>query len=333
MKILFVGDVMLGRLVNRALRNRPPEYPWGDTLPVFKGADLRVCNLECVISDRGVPWSMTPKPFHFRADSRNVKVLKAAGIDALSLANNHILDFEYEAMFDTIEALDSAGIRHAGAGGDIREASRPAVFPVNEKKVGLFAFTDNEPSWKAREKRPGVFHLGVDADSVEAGGFFEKIRETARGVDVLIVSAHWGPNWGRSPVKGHPPFARALVDAGADIVFGHSCHVFQGVELYEGGVIIYGAGDFIDDYAVDEIERNDESFIYVVDANAGGAEGGGGIRSVHLYPTVIDDFHASLAKGDRALSISKKMQRLCLEFNTPSSWNAGKGRLEISLKI
>ena len=163
MKILFVGDVMLGRLVNRALRNRPPEYPWGDTLPVFKGADLRVCNLECVISDRGVPWSLTPKPFHFRADSRNVKVLKAAGIDALSLANNHILDFEYEAMFDTLKTLDAASIHHAGAGPNAEGASRPAVFSVKGRvTVGLVAFTDNEPSWRARKRRPGVFYCPVD---------------------------------------------------------------------------------------------------------------------------------------------------------------------------
>src|SRR5512143_1036996 len=98
MKLLFVGDVMLGRLVNDMLKDEPPEYPWGDTLRVFREADFRAANLECVMSDVGEPWSATYKVFHFRTDSKNVEVLKKARIDFVSLANNHTLDFGYEAM-------------------------------------------------------------------------------------------------------------------------------------------------------------------------------------------------------------------------------------------
>ncbi|HXG49726.1 MAG TPA: CapA family protein, partial [Methylomirabilota bacterium] len=90
-KLLFVGDVMLGRLVNDLLKHEPPEYPWGNTLPLFRQADWRCCNLECAISDRGSPWSETPKVFHFRSAAKNIAVLKAARIDAVSLANNHSL--------------------------------------------------------------------------------------------------------------------------------------------------------------------------------------------------------------------------------------------------
>lgn len=94
MKFLFAGDVMLGRMVNAVLQEESAAYPWGNTLPVFRDASARICNLECVISDRGSPWSVTPKVFHFRSDARNVGVLKTAGIDTVSLANNHTLDFE-----------------------------------------------------------------------------------------------------------------------------------------------------------------------------------------------------------------------------------------------
>src|SRR5947209_2091141 len=147
LKLLFVGDVMLGRLVNRTLKHMLPEYPWGDTPSLFYEADTRICNLECAITDWGAPWSAYPKAFHFRSDAKNVAVLKAAQIDAVSLANNHILDFEYEGLFHTLNILTASGIHYAGAGRDIREASEPAIWDVKGKVLGLIALTDNEPGW------------------------------------------------------------------------------------------------------------------------------------------------------------------------------------------
>src|SRR5437899_510711 len=125
MQLLFVGDVMLGRLVNDTLRKMPTDYPWGDTLSVFHRADIRLCNLECVLSDRGTPWSASPKVFHFRSDAKNVETLTVACIDAVSLANNHALDFGYEALVDMLNSLRAAGIQSAGAGTMLSEAWEP----------------------------------------------------------------------------------------------------------------------------------------------------------------------------------------------------------------
>src|SRR5260370_39803200 len=111
MRILLAGDVMLGRLVNQVLKGEGPAYPLGDTLPLFRSSDFRICNLECVLSDRGQPWSAIPKVFHFRSDSKNVAVLRAAGIDMVSIANNHVLDYENDALFDMLSALETAGIQ------------------------------------------------------------------------------------------------------------------------------------------------------------------------------------------------------------------------------
>ena len=112
---------MLGRLVNEVLRREPPESPWGDTLPLFQQADWRMCNLECVLSDRGSPWDETPKAFHFRSDARNVAVLQAARINAVSLANNHSLDYGYDAMLECLHVLDQAGTQRAGAGRNLAD--------------------------------------------------------------------------------------------------------------------------------------------------------------------------------------------------------------------
>lgn len=316
MRLLFVGDVMLGRLVNEHLRLVPPEYPWGNTLPLFRDADLRFCNLECAISDRGKPWSATPKVFHFRSDARNVEVLKRAGIDAVSLANNHVLDFGEKALRDTLDLLDRDGIGRAGAGRNLAEAESPAVLRVEDRSVAFFAFTDNEPGWSAGKARPGVFHLPVDLEDAGAKRFFDRIREAKRLAERVIVSAHWGPNRGYEAPEEHVAFAHALVDAGADVVFGHSAHVFRGVEIHRGRPILYSAGDFVDDYAVSAVERNDESFVFVVDLHAG--------RPVKIlfYPTVIGDMQANLAESGRADTIFRKMQELCAPFRRPIARSA-----------
>src|SRR5437773_5894351 len=178
MNFLFVGDVMLGRLVNAALKEKSPAYPWGDTLSLFHHADVRICNLECVISDWGTPWSATPKVFHFRSDAKNIGILKAAHIDAVSLANNHSLDFEYEGLFHTLSNLDAAGIHHAGAGTTIIEASGPAIWEMRGKKLGLIAFTDNEPGWEATEERPGILYVPVELKDERAVKLLELVSKT-----------------------------------------------------------------------------------------------------------------------------------------------------------
>lgn len=323
MKLLFVGDVMLGRLVNRELSRRPPGYPWGDTLSRFKGADARIANLECVISDKGRPWSATPKVFHFRSDSKNIESLKIAGIDAVSIANNHSLDYEYDALFEMLTTLDRAGIARAGAGRNLEDASAPAFFEAAGRRCAMIAFTDNEPSWAARKDKPGVYYVPIDVDDPRAQGLFDRISLIKEETGFVIVSAHWGPNWGYSPVASHIPFGRRLIESGADIVFGHSCHVFQGIEFYRGGAIIYSAGDFIDDYAVDEEERNDESFIFLADIEKK-------VRSMRLYPTVIEDFSARIAEYPRAELIAAKMKNLCAEFGSMARWEEREGCLRVS---
>lgn len=307
--LLFVGDVMLGRGVNAVLRHAAPEYPWGDTLPIFRQADFRMCNLECALSDRGTPWP--DKAFHFRSDAKNVAVLKKAGIDAVSLANNHALDFGADALQDTLDVLDQAGIVHAGAGMDRDAAFEPAFVHAAGMRVALVSFTDNyEPGWEAAAARPGVAYVPVDFEEDRAAHLFDTIALARTKADIVVVAAHWGPNWGYEPPAPQPAFARRMVELGADVIFGHSAHVFRGVEVYRGRPIIYCAGDFIDDYAVDETERNDESFIFICDT------GSSGIERVRLYPVLIDYARTRLATGKRAAAISYKMERLCREMTT-----------------
>lgn len=323
MKFALVGDVMLGRLVNEVLKEHHSAYPWGDTLSILLQADLRICNLECVLSDIGQPWSATPKIFHFRSDEKNIATLQAAQINFVSLANNHVLDYEDEALLRMLEVLKNKNIVYAGAGKNREEALRPGICQVKEKNIGFLAFTDNEPDWEVQENRPGIVYIPINVKDQRAQDLFKSIKLLREKVDYLIVSAHWGPNWGYEPPQEQVAFAHALVDAGADLIFGHSGHVFRGIEIYKKRPIIYCAGDFIDDYAIDEIERNDESFIFVVETSEQNLK-------LSLYPTYIHRFQANVAVRERKEAILSKMKELCKNLGTSITCFSDYAYLEIN---
>lgn len=321
MLIGLLGDVMLGRLVNEKLRRVGAHYPWGDTDSVLRQADLTIANFECVLAAGGEPEA--GKVFHFRSDPKNVASLRSAGIGMVSLANNHVLDYGAGAFGEMLPALDTAGVLHAGAGLDRDGARRPAVRRVAGTAVGLIAFTDNQPDWEA-DAGPGVFYVPVVASDRRVDDLLALVRRTKARVGLLVVSAHWGPNWGSGAPSEHRELARALIEAGADVVYGHSPHIFRGVEVYRNRPVIYSAGDFVDDYAVDPQERNDQSFIFLLETDRGTP------LRLRLHPTLITDFQARLA-GRSSRQIAERMQRLSRHLGTASSWDAAGGCLEIPL--
>ena len=312
--VALVGDVMLGRGVNETLRSMRPEEPWGDVLPALSSADLRIANLECAITGHDRPWTRTPKVFHFRADPRAVEVLRAARIDACSLANNHTLDFEEQGLLDTLRHLEAAGIRYAGAGRARDEAARPAFLTArtdSTSRVALLAFTDNEPPFAAGPDRPGTNYLPVSMEP-QVLRRVEAAVEQARGAgaDVVVFSNHWGPNMVERPNQLFRRFARAVIDRGADVYYGHSAHVFQGVEIYKGKLILYDAGDFIDDYAVGERLRNDRSFVFRVSLE------GRELRRLQLLPVSLQYARVELARGGEREAILGRMVDLSAEMGT-----------------
>jgi poly-gamma-glutamate capsule biosynthesis protein CapA/YwtB (metallophosphatase superfamily) len=323
--LALIGDVMLGRGVDEALGGMRPDEPWGDTLSLLDSADLRIINLECAITTHENPWNRTPKMFHFRADpSHAIGVLRAARIDACSLANNHTLDFQEEGLLDTLKHLDGAGIRYAGAGRDLVEASRQAILDgPDEEKVALLAFTDNEPPFAAGVDRPGTNYLPTSLEPEVLDRVEEAIAGAREaGADTILFSNHWGPNMMERPRDLFRRFARAVVDRGADVYFGHSAHVFQGVEVYRGKPILYDTGDFIDDYAVDERLRNDRSFVFLVSVE------GGEFRRLELFPVVLSYALTGLATGGEREEILRRMERLSAEFGTTFARHEGALVLE-----
>lgn len=328
MRIALAGDVMMGRLVDESIIRNPASSPaaiWGDVLPVMLAADCRLINLECVISARGRPWHPFTKAFHFRAHPRAIEFLQAARIDCVTLANNHVLDFGSDALLDCLGLLDRAGIARCGAGSNLNEASAPARLHSPQGRLAVVAVTDNEPDWEAGPEKPGVHFIAYDQR-----GLLEPHRSRlvdvltrARGqADFVIVSAHVGPNWGL-PSPAMRAMAQEVVSLGADFYWGHSNHTPQGIELFLGRAILYSAGDFIDDYAVDARERNDLSFLFTVDVERGRA-----VR-IRLHPVRIEHFGVRLARGEDADLVCGRMRAKCAAYGTVVEFQNAVGTITV----
>lgn len=263
-------------------------------------------------------------PLHPAAATSAAAAPRGRGIDMVSNANNHSLDFGPAAMLDMLRRLDRAGIAHAGAGANVAEARQAALDMTRDgTRIAVVSCTDNEPEWAAGDEAPGIHYVRADSDDPSARALTAEVRRLRSLADTVIVSTHWGGNWGYRPPLEHRMLGRALVQAGADIVFGHSCHVFRGVEVAGHGVIIYSAGDFVDDYAVDEVERNDWSFVFLVEVTRGR------MVRLRLRPTVIRDLRACLP-GDRlAQQIMGRMGELCRELGTPFELGDGEAVIQV----
>src|SRR5215217_3400070 len=244
---------MLGRGVGAALDSRPPESVWSPELrAITQHCDAVICNLECCIAARGSPTRRIPgKPFFFRAPPIAVESLIALGVSAVSLANNHALDFETEGLVETGELLERHGIATVGAGRGPYSARRGAVIKTRRGSVGILALADHPSEYAARRGQWGTAYADL-AHELPAWAR-EELERLAHRADLVIAFPHWGPNMAPSPSRRRRRRAAEMLAAGATIVAGHSSHVFHGIERHGERLAIYDLGGAVDDYAVDPV--------------------------------------------------------------------------------
>jgi poly-gamma-glutamate synthesis protein (capsule biosynthesis protein) len=282
--LFLCGDVMLGRGVDQILPHagdptlyermvrdartyvdlavrvngpipRPVDWswPWSDALQLLTAADCdaRIINLETSITisdDYAVG-----KAVHYRMRPANIEAVTVVRPDVCVLANNHVLDFGPSGLLETLDALEAAGLRTAGAGRSLREAQAPAMVPIAQTGGRLLIFAFGSPSsgipygWAAAQDRPGVFVVNALSEPA-ADELCHRIRDVRGPGDLAIVSAHWGSNWGYRVDAAQVRFARRLIDGGVDLVHGHSSHHPRPLEVYRKKLILYGCGDLVDDY-------------------------------------------------------------------------------------
>jgi poly-gamma-glutamate capsule biosynthesis protein CapA/YwtB (metallophosphatase superfamily) len=283
LRLALCGDVMTGRAIDQILPHssdpvlyephvrdareyvklaerangpipRPVDYDyiWGAMLPELARSrpDVRIVNLETSITSSGHHWPN--KAIHYRMHPLNIGCIKAPRIDCCSLANNHVLDWGYNGLIETLRSLDTAGVAHAGAGLNAAEAASPGVLNIGVKgRLLLFSFGSTSSGipwqWAAAKERPGV-NLLQDLSKDTARTIGSQMSCFRRPGDIIIASIHWGANWGYDVPDEQVSFARLLIEGGVDLVHAHSSHHVKPLEVYRDRLILYGCGDFLNDY-------------------------------------------------------------------------------------
>jgi poly-gamma-glutamate capsule biosynthesis protein CapA/YwtB (metallophosphatase superfamily) len=310
-RLMFGGDVMLGRTVREYIEKLGPGYPLAPLAPLLRQADLVAVNLECAITAGTHRWAGEPKAFYFGAPPEAAETLRDAGIGLASLANNHTLDFGVEGLADTLRALGAVGVQYTGAGASLTHAARPAIVARKGMTFGMAAFCDHQEDFAAGERRPGIAWLDLDDEAAALAAFAAALAPLrAAGVDWPILSLHWGPNMVRRPRAAFQRLAHGAIDMGWKTLFGHSAHVFHGIEIRNGYPIIYAAGDLVDDYYVDREFRNDLQLLFELDL------GRDGLHRIVMHPVAIEACRVAPADAAETRFIFDEMRLLCGELGT-----------------
>ena len=321
-----IGYVELAEMVNGPIQ-KPVDfsYIWGDSLEELErvAPDLTIINLETSVTKSDDYWK--GKGINYRMHPENIGCLTIAKIDYCSLANNHVLDWGYAGLTETLETLRKANIHYAGAGEILQEEEKPVVMEVEGKgRVIVFSFgleTSGIPiSWAASEDKPGVNLLKNLSDET-VWEIKEKIGQEEKQGDIVIASIHWGSNWGYEIPPEQKDFAYRLIDnAGVDVVHGHSSHHVKGIEVYKEKPIIYGSGDFINDYeGIGGYEgfRSDLTLMYFVSMDPST----GKLVHMHMTPMQIKNFKANRASRADALWLRDVINREGKKFGTRAEIN------------
>jgi poly-gamma-glutamate synthesis protein (capsule biosynthesis protein) len=300
-------------------------YLWGDALRVLErvNPDLRMINLETSITTSNDYWR--GKGIHYRMHPKNIPCLTMAEIDYCSLANNHVLDWGYGGLTETLESLKRVNIKSAGAGHNIQEAEKPVVIEVEGKgRVIIFSYglqSSGIPfSWAASKDNPGV-NLLENLYDPTVRRIKEQVAAMKQQRDIVVVSIHWGSNWGYDIPSEQKDFAHKLIDnAHVDVIHGHSSHHVKGIEVYKERPIIYGSGDFLNDYegiSGYESFRDDLALMYFVSLDPST----GKFLCLKMMPTQIKRFRVNRASRVDALWLRDVLNREGKKFDTRVEMN------------
>ena len=325
-----VGYVEIAEQVNGPIPDQGDfSYIWGDALSELEQSapDLRIINLETSITDSDESWP--GKGIHYRMHPENTPCITAADIDLAVLANNHVLDWGYGGLTETLVSLSRHRVRTVGAGESASEASSGTIFDIpGTGRVIVFAAGHGSSGisgrWAAGRESAGVHYL-ADLSDREIDSIKERIEAVKRPGDAVIFSVHWGGNWGYRIPREHRRFARALIDeAGVDIIYGHSSHHPMGIEVYNRKLVLYGCGDFINDYegiGGHEEYKPDLALMYLPEIELGS----GDLVSLRMVPFRIKKFRLHYADNGDAAWLEERLGRECRKLGTGIIRREGRG--------
>ena len=296
------------------------DYIWGDGIEVLNAMqpDARIINLETAVTTSDEAW--TGKVFHFRMHPENVPCLSAAGIDFCAQANNHALDWSYAGMEETIETLHAAGIHTAGTGPNLNAAQEPALMDLpGGQRLKIYSVCTRGSGirrlWAATGEKAGVHEL-FNLSPKRIAPLTDRIGKDKQPGDIIVVSIHWGHYWNQHIIKDHRAFAHQMIDAGADVIHGHSSHRIKGIEVYRNRPILYGCGNLLDDYEGlkdSYLKMHGElALMYFVTLEAHT----GTLRKLEMKPMQIRNFRLNHGSAEGALRARNILNRESLRFKT-----------------
>jgi poly-gamma-glutamate capsule biosynthesis protein CapA/YwtB (metallophosphatase superfamily) len=287
-------------------------YIWGDALAELerRAPDVRIINLETAVTTSEAYW---PKGINYRMHPANIPCLTVAAVDCCVLANNHVLDWGPAGLEETLATLTKAGLKYAGADRTLDKAQAPAVIDVPSRgRVVVLSFGTESSGigrdWGATADRPGV-NLLSNLSDVTVSAIAEQVQRVKQAGDVVVASIHWGGNWGYTIGRKQRQFAHALIDAaGIDVVHGHSSHHVKGIEVYKERPIIYGCGDFLNDYegiSGYEAYRDDLGLMYFPSLDPAN----GRLQRFDMTPTRIRNLRINRASRKEAQWLADVLNR------------------------
>lgn len=329
-----IDYVQLAEAANGSIPRRVgPSYIWGAALDEFHrmAPDASIINLETSIT-RSEDYAR--KGINYRMSPDNADCLTAAAIDCCVLGNNHVLDWGRRGLLDTLATLEHLQIKTAGAGRNLSQASMPAILDIpGNGRVLVFSFacvTSGTPrNWAATNEMSGV-NLLSEISEASAAQIAEKIARSAQPGDRIVVSIHWGPNWGYDIPDEERRFAHALLDrAGVSVIHGHSSHHPKAIEIYRDRPILYGCGDFLDDYeGIKGYEkyRDDLVLMYFADITPAGT-----LAALEIVPLQIRNFRLVRPSEQDISWMQRTLDRECRKCGSAVALGP-HGRLTLSWK-
>lgn len=306
--LLAAGDVMLGRSLGDGIRAHGTDWPWQNVRDVLSAADLTFVNLESPLTTAE---GALRKDFVFRGPLEGAKGLAAAGVDVVSLANNHALDYDFRGLQDTWTALNAAGVRYVGSGDAVATAYAPTVLERNGLRIAFLAYVNTPPdsgtgfdlsAYEATADRPGVAWLSPATVAAD-------VAAAKRSADIVVVSMHTGDEYGDQANLLQMSAAHSAIEAGADLVLGHHPHVLQGLESYKTGLIAYSLGNFVFDF--DEVDYAQPGLPSALSAVLEVRLSREGVATCRIMPVVIDDDgRPRRAEGEEADRVLTRLRAL-----------------------
>ena len=299
--LTFAGDTMASGTVASYLRNNGYQYPWKQVRKELIKSDLTMVNLETPVSERG---EAEHKQYAYRSHPDLIKGMDWAGIDIVTVANNHSLDYGRQAFNDTLNHLNEFNIHYVGGGLNEQQAYQHKVLNIKGKDISFVAFSRVLPSvsWYARDNRSGL------ASGYQLERMYDVVKKASIHSDLTVVYLHWGKELANEPEPKEKGIAHHLIDLGADLVIGSHPHVLQGFEFYKGKLIAYSLGNFLFTTSYQKVARQSGILHVTIEPDH--------TQKAKLIPIILAKGTILFPKAEEKEEILKRME----QFSTNGVW-------------